>query len=329
MLDFLANYPLGYYLKTANNPRAKAKRVGLYFSRDHTMLLLKQGSSIVYWSNTLKEVNGAPTIEATEEKSLEGSHLLPSTYRQEVFEQYKLGETNEVTVVVDDPETYTAPYTVNNYTNAAELQDALSKDPGSVITAWKTYHGSNDYIWEILSSGIYTLREKNELPKKTILTGFPEKRAAYLAKWCDSQNQELVNLYPIIPAVLKWAVDKGPTEGFFLLINCATEIAIAYVDKREVRIFSSQKTTEGFTADEISDVNELAEDLNLGRDAVIWTWGIMPGSTAHSRLVTRYANLKTLSVDELQKIEPLELTGPGSEPNGQSKELWILNYLMD
>jgi len=328
MLDFLAHYPLAYYIKTLSNPRKRACRIGLFLSRDANMILLKSKLDNIYWNGNLREINGAPSLDDTLQKNTEKlGNQIPSAYRKDIHREFGLNKTNEVSVIIDDPETYTTPYTVTQFDAAGDLEAALLKDPSSIITAWKNYNHNAEYIWEILStSGMHLLRDNTRLPKKVILCGFPEERAIYTAKWCEENDQELVNLIPLIPAVLKWGIENGPKEGFFLLIQAPNEIAISYIENGEIRIFSTQKTRDGFTPDEIQDVNELADETGRGKEVPIWCWGILPGSTPHSRLATRYPTLKTLTPEELRKIHPLSIKN--EEHPLQEKEAWLLDNIL-
>ena len=328
MLSFLSQYPISYYLKTFSNPKRTAPKMGLYISRDSTMLLLKKKNEATYWNGRMREVNGSPSLENTVARGASGAigTALPTSYRKEIIQALGLNKFNEATVIIDDGDSYTTPYTVNNFETAGELEAALIKDPGSIIMAWKNHNQSIDYIWEIMNPHMDILRENVKLPKKVILCGFPEERAIYTAKWLDSVDNELVDLIPVIPAILRWAVTAGPNEGFFLLIQNSNEVAIAYIEKGEVKMLSTQKTKEGFTTDEIGDVNELVSEIGRDRAIPIWCWGILPGSNAYSKLALRYPLIKSLTPEELQKIKPLEIKS-NEEPLNE-KEAWILESMI-
>jgi TPP-dependent indolepyruvate ferredoxin oxidoreductase alpha subunit len=139
-------------------------------------------------------------------------------------------------------------------------------------------------------------------------------------------NNELVDLIPVVPAILRWAVENGPEEGFFLLIQNANEIAISYIEKKQVQMINTQKTKEGFTTDEIADVNELVAEIGRDTPTPIWCWGIMPGSTAYAKLSARYPLIKSLTAEELQKIKPLEIVN-NDEPIVE-REAWLLDAMM-
>jgi hypothetical protein len=327
MLSFLSQYPIGYYLKTFTNPKRKACNIGLYLSPDVTMMLLKKKNP-TFWSGRLKETPGAPTLENTVPRGGAGivGAMLPTTYRKEIVQKQGLDKFNDVTIIVDDPESYTQPYSVTTFETAGELESVLIKDPGSIISAWKNYSQNREFIWEILSPDMTVLREGARLPKKVILCGFPEERAIYTAKWLESMNNELVDLIPVVPAILRWAVENGPEEGFFLLIQNANEIAISYIEKKQVQMINTQKTKEGFTTDEIADVNELVAEIGRDTPTPIWCWGIMPGSTAYAKLSARYPLIKSLTAEELQKIKPLEIVN-NDEPIVE-REAWLLDAMM-
>jgi hypothetical protein len=328
MLQFIAQYPLAHYIKTLTNPKKRAPKVGLYISRDSSMMLLKKKGEHTYWSGRLKEIGGAPSLDNTlgrGEDKIVGVEL-PTNYRKEVTLPLGLNRFNEVTVVIDDPEAYTTPYSVNNYETAAQLEDALSKDPGLIITAWKNYSQTLEYCWEILSPRMEILRGSAKLPKKVILCGFPEERALYTARWLDSARNELINLIPIIPATLTWAVTHGPEEGFFFLIQTPNEIAISYIEQREIKMLSTQKTKEGFSSDEIADVNELVVEIGKDTSIPIWCWGILPGTNAYTKLAQRYPLLKSLTGSELSKLKTINIKN--NEENVEEKEAWLLDTLM-
>jgi hypothetical protein len=327
MLSFLSQYPIGYYLKTFGNPKKRACQVGLYLSQDVSMILLKKKDPI-YWSGRIREINGSPTLENTIPRGgagIVGANLATS-YRKEVVQRLGLDKFNDVTIIIDDPESYTQPYSVTSFETAGELESMLLKDPSSIISAWKNYSQNRDYIWEILSPEMTVLRDNARLPKKVILCGFPEERAIYTAKWLESANNELVDLIPIVPAILRWAVEFGPEDGFFLLIQNPNEIAISYIEKKQVQMINTQKTKEGFTTDEIADVNELVAEIGKDTPTPIWCWGIMPGSTAYAKLSARYPLIKSLTAEELQKIDPLDIAD-NDEPIVE-KEAWLLQSLM-
>jgi hypothetical protein len=328
MLQFIAQYPLAYYLKTLTNPKKRASRIGLYISRDSSMMLLKKKSEPVFWSGRMKEISGAPSLENTigrGEDKIVGVEL-PTNFRKEVIIPLGLNKFNEVTVIIEDPEAYTTPYSVTNYETAAQLEDVLVKDPGSIITAWKNYSQNSEYIWEILSPRMEILRGATKLPKKVILCGFPEERAFYTARWLDSTRNELVNLIPIVPAALTWAVTQGPEEGFFFLIQTPTEIAISYIEQKEIKMLSTQKTKEGFTSDEIADVNELVVEIGKDTSIPIWCWGILPGTNAYAKLAQRYPLLKSLTPSELSKLKTINIKN--NEEKVEEKEAWLLDTLM-
>lgn len=328
MLSFLTQYPIGYYLKTLGNPKKRAAKIGLYLSQDMTMMLLKKNDSPCYWSGRIKEMNGAPNLESTIPKTGtdEVGSVLATAFNKEIVQKLGLNKFNDVSVIIEDTESYTQPYSVTNFETAEQLEAALLKDPSSIISAWKNYSQNRDYIWEILSPEMTVLREDTELPKKVILCGFPEERAIHTAKWLDSKSNELVDLIPAIPAILRWAVKNGPEDGFFLLIQNPDEIAISFIEKRSVRMLNTQKTKEGFTTDEIADVNELVSESGRDTPAPIWCWGIMPGSTAFAKLSSRYPLVKSLTAEELQKIKPIEILN--NEEAIVEKEAWLLDSIV-
>jgi hypothetical protein len=328
MLGFLKSYPLGFYLQTWSNPQATAPKIGLYLSRDHTMMMLKKKGEVVFWNGRMRETPGSPGIENTTAKTGASEKTsVPVNYRKEFIDKLGLNRFNQVTVVLDDPETYTTPYTVVNFETANELDEALKKDPGSVITAWKNYSHNSEYIWEILSPGLNILRGEAKLPKKVILCGIPEERALHTAEWFDSMHNELANLIPAVPAILKWGVAFGPEEGFFFLIQTPAEIAMAYIEKKEIGIISTQKTKDGFTADEIADLNELVLEVGKDKNLPIWTWGLPVGGNAFQRLSQRYPMLKTLNAEELLKLKTLE--SKSSDEALAEKEAWLLDFTLE
>jgi hypothetical protein len=328
MLQFLAQYPIGYYLKTFSNPKKSAQKIGLYISRDSTMMLLKKKAEPSFWNPRLREINGSPSLENTVgrgEDKIVGVEL-SSAFKKEIVGPKGLNKFNDVTLVLDDPDAYTTPYTVTSFETAAELEDVLIKDPGSIITAWKNYSQATDYIWEILSPRMETLRGATKLPKKVILCGFPEDRAIYTARWLDSVKNELVDLIPIVPAILRWAVANGPEAGFFLLVQTSNEIAITYIEDQEIKMLSTQKTKEGFTTDEIADLNELVLEIGKNTSMPIWCWGILPGTNAYSKLASRYPMLKSLTSNELSKIKEINIKE--NDDKLQEKEAWLLDAMM-
>jgi hypothetical protein len=328
MLQFIAQYPLAYYIKTLTNPKKRACRIGLYISRDSTMMLLKKKGEAIFWNGRLREISGAPSLENTVgrgEDKIVGVEL-PTNYRKEVTLPLGLNKFNEVTIILEDPDAYTSPYTVTNYETAAQLEEVLMKDPGSIITAWKNYSQNSEYIWEILSPRMEILRGAAKLPKKVLLCGFPEERAFYTARWLEQSRNELVNLIPVIPAALTWAVANGPEEGFFFLVQTPNEIAISYIEQKEIKMLSTQKTKEGFTSDEIADVNELVLEIGKDTSIPIWCWGILPGTTAYSKLSSRYPLLKSLIGSELSKLKGIAIKT--NEEKIDEKEAWLLDAIM-
>jgi hypothetical protein len=325
MLEFFSTYPIGHYLKSMGRDPHPPK-VGFYISRDATMLMVRSKKGVVYWNGSLKEVTGAPSLEVTEEHHKEKGPELQTPYRREVVSKLKLNNLNECHLILEDPETYTSSYTVTSFENAEDLGAALERDPSSIISSWKNYTQNSEYLWEILAPTMEILRGPVRLPKKVILCGFPVPRAETAAKWAESQGMVMTNMIPATAAILKWAAEKGPQEGFFLLISTTTEIATAYFSKGEMKLYSGQRTKEGFTADEVSDLNELAEESGKGRDSVVWCWGILPGSIHHTRLASRYKNLLSITPEVLRGMAPLTLLDP--ENRVQEKEAWLLEGVL-
>lgn len=330
MIDFLTEYPINYYLKTITNPKASALKVGLYLSRDASMMLLQDKHGPVYWNPNLLEINGAPSIDDTLQRGGDSTKAGgASAYRREVAREYKLSNANDVSIIVEDPDTFTTTYTVNNFETAGELDEVLRNDPGSIITAWKNYNRASEYCWEIMTMGMTVLRGDVKLPKKVILTGFPEERVIKTARWCMEQNQELINIMPVVPSIIKWCLKNSPETNYFLLISNPNEIGICSIVNREVGLLSTTKTREGFTPDEIADVNELIEEQGNKKETVVWTWGLLPGSTAYARLASRYPNLKNITAETLKAIKPLTTGATGSNDKPISeREAWLLNNLL-
>ena len=322
MLEFFTNYPIGHYLRSMGRDPNPPK-IGLYMSRDATMMMVRNRKGITFWNGSLKELTGAPGIDITEEQKEKSPHAgLQTPYRREVATRLKLNNLNELHLILEDSESYTSSYTVTSFENAEDLAAALERDPSSIISSWKNYTHNNEYLWEILSPAMEILRGPVRLPKKVILCGFPAERAEATAKWAESQNQVLTNIIPATAAILKWAAEKGPQDGFFILISTTTEIATAYFQKGELRLFTGQRTKEGFTADEISDLNELAEETGKGRESTVWCWGILPGSVHHTRLASRYKNLVSITPEVLREMSPLPLEE--TDVRIHEKEAWLL-----
>jgi hypothetical protein len=327
MIDFITEYPLNYYLKTITNPKRNALKIGLYLSRDSSMMLLQDKLGPVYWNPNLLEINGAPSLDDTLTRNVDSNKAGgASAYRREIAREFKLNNSNDVSVIIEDPDTFTTTYTVNNFESAAELEDVLRNDPGSIITAWKNYNHASEYCWEIMTMGMHVLRGDVKLPKKVIITGFPESRVVHTAKWCMDQNQELINLVPVVPAIIRWCIKNGTEPTFFLLIANPNEIGICSIVNKEVTLLSTTKTRDGFTPDEIADVNELIEEQGNKKETIVWTWGLLPGSTAYARLASRYPNLKNVTAETLKAIKPLT-TGKTDRPIAE-KEAWLINNII-
>lgn len=329
MLDFISHYPLDHYLKTIIKPKKARLKVACLLSRDYDQMLTRDSQGILYWNPNLRDIPGAPSLEDTFPKKLEGARRdLPSVYKRVLQKEQRLNKQNETMFLIDDPEVVITPYSVTSHENAGELEAALSRDPSSIITAWKNYNHTAEFIWEILDSRCEIVRGNMKLSKKVLLCGFPEQRALQTALWCQSHNQELAAIAPLIPTILKWALAHCPDTGCFFLINSPYEIAISYLEKKEIRVLSTQKTRDGFTADEVSDVQELIEEIGVEKkDAQVWCWDILPGSSAFNKLKSKYPNTKSLTPEELQTIEPLTAKKAES-PIEQSKEAWLLNNLL-
>ena len=324
MLEFFSNYPLVHYLKNLGS-HTNPPKIGMYVSRDATMMMVRSKKGITYWNGALKEMAGAPGVEMTEELKEKPAYL-PTPYRREVLTRLGLNKANELHLILEDPETYTAYYTVTSFESAEDLAAALERDPSSIISSWKNYTHNNEYVWEILGPDAKILRGAARLPKKVLLFGFPAARAEAAAKWADSQGQSLTNIVPATAAILRWAAQEGPEEGFFLLISTTTEIATAYFEKGELKIFAGQRTRDGFTVDEIADLNEFAEESGKGRDSIIWCWGILPGSVHHSRLASRYKNLRSITPEGLRESNPLTIADPSVHIH--ENEAWLLDSML-
>lgn len=301
-------------------------KVGMYLSRDATMMEIRKEKEVAFWNGALKEIAGSPGLEITEERK-EREVPLPTPYRREIYSQLGINKGNELHLIVEDSESYTSSYTVTSFETAADLAAALERDPAAIISSWKNYTQNNDYLWEILSADMQILRGPARLPKRVILCGFPSARAEAAALWAENQKQCLTNLIPATAAILKWACQEGPLEGFILLISTSTEIATAYFKNGEIQMLSNQRTKDGFTADEISDLNELAEETGSGRDTPVWSWGLEPGSVHHGRLASRYKNLRTITPEDLRNLHPLPMAD--KEDKVQEKEAWLLDSILE
>jgi hypothetical protein len=330
MLDFISHYPIDHYLKTLLNPTKNNTRVGVYLSRDFDYLLIKEKKTNLYWTGNLRDVNGAPSLENTFQKKLDSAKsLLPSVYKRVLQKEQKINRGNEILMIVDDPEMFITPYSVSNHENAGELEAALARDPASLITAWKNYNHTAEFNWDILNSRCEIVRDKTRLTKRVILCGFPEQRAIHTAKWCNDHKQELAGLIPVIPSIIHWGLKYCPPTGCFLLINTTYEIAICYLENKEIKVLSTQKTRDGFSSDEVSDVHELVEEMGVDKKNVnIWCWDILPGSNAFTKLQSRYPNTLSLTPDVLEKIHPL--TAKKEETTiKQHKEAWLLDHILN
>ena len=330
MLDFISNYPIEYYLKTLIKPPVNKTQVGVYLSRDYDYMLIKDNKNLLYWNGNLRDINGAPSLENTHSKKLESAKsLLPSVYRRVLQKEQKINRGNQILMILDDPEIFITPYTVSSHENAEELSNALTKDPASLITAWKNYNHNTEFVWDVLNSQCQTIRGKMRLTKRMILCGLPEQRAIHTAQWCENHKQELAGIVPVIPAVIHWGLKYTPDKGCFLLINSTYEIAICYLENKEIKVLSTQKTRDGFSSDEVADVNELVDEMGIDKKNVnIWCWDILPGSSPFTKLQAKYPNTLSLTPEELQKIHPL--TAKKEEtPIAQSKEAWLLDHILN
>jgi hypothetical protein len=329
MIDFLSHYPIDHYIKTLIKPNTNHTKVGFFLSRDYDQMLIKEKKSLLYWNPNLRDIAGAPSLETTQpKKNDDRSFLIPSSYRRGTIKTHNINKNNETFVLLDDPEMVIAAITISSHETAEELETALSRDPSSIITAWKNYNHTSEFSWEILNNRCEIVRNKMRLTKKVIVCGFPEQRAIHTAQWFQSHNQELSGLVPLIPSILRWGLHHCPTTGCFLLINTPYEIAISYLENGEIKVISTQKTREGFTADEVSDVQELVEELGVEKkDAQIWCWDILSGSNAFLKLKAKYPNTLSLSPENLNEIEPLTAKKEES-PLKQSKEAWLLNHIL-
>jgi len=330
MLDFITHYPIDHYLKNLIKPKINKKKVGAYLSRDYDQLLIKENKTNLYWNGNLRDINGAPSLEVTFQKKIDSAKsLLPSVYRRILQKEHRINKGNDTIFIIDDPEVFITPLTITTHETAGELEDALSKDPGALITSWKNYNHTAEFTWEILNSRCEIIRDKMRLTKRVIICGFPENRAMHTARWCNDHGQELVGLVPIIPAIIHWALKHAPVTGCFLLINSTHEIAICYLENKEIKLISTQKTKDGFGTDEVSDVHELVEEIGVEKkDVQIWCWDILPGSSSFLKLQAKYPNTKSLNTEALENIQPLSAKKEET-PMKQSKEAWLLDSLIN
>jgi len=328
MIDFLTGYPLDYYIRNIIKPPKRPNKVACYLSRDSDLILIKTKGLITHWDPLLRDIPGAPSLECTQTQKTEGKDNLPSVYARVFQKETKINKNNETMFLIDDPDIVITSYTVSAHETAGELEASLSKDPGSVITSWKNYSHTAEFSWEILDSHCRILRDKMKLSKRVILCGFPEARAFYSAQWLQAHRQELTALAPIIPTFLSWALQMAPPAGCFLIITTPQEIAISYIQDQEIKVLTTQKTKEGFTADEVADIQELIEEVGVDKkDALIWTWGIPPNSAPMAKLISKFPNTKNLTPTELEKIQPLPLHAKLVEPI-DLKEAWLLNHIL-
>jgi len=322
MIDFFMNYPGLHYLKSAALPSSPSK-IGMYLSRDHTQMLVKNGNFATYWNGAMRETQGCPTLEIFTDES--PNTRTPTSYRREIYKPQKLYQNNPLHVVIDHPEVYLSTYTVNTYDNAGDLLNALKTEPATVISNWKNLGNTGDYVWEILSTDLKNLRGPDSLPKKVILCGFPEEKAVVAANWAKANKQELCNIVPTTIQLLRWIPTFEGAPNFFFLGENMNEIVIAQYEAKEIKNVLLLRTPDGFTSEEINDLNEMTEEGD-GKASVLICWGILPGSPIHERIKNRYPNLKTLTADFLRGQQPIDPVDD-KVAKIQSEHAWLLNDL--
>jgi hypothetical protein len=319
MLEFFSNYPIKEYFMQLFHPKKTLNKVGMFFSRETEMLMVKKAKEAADWIPNLRILEGSPSLEDTKKEP--DKQIAGSSYKKTVLKGMDLNKQNPVTLIIDDPEGQSTTYKIDGQENAEEILQILEKDPSSIVSGWKSYGKDTEYTWEITNMKLEILRGNMPLPEKIFIFGFPEYRSANASKWFKSQEQELTNIIPLTPALLLWAKEHGPKSQFVFLLQTSHEICTIIFFNQEVKYYKSLKTAEGFDSDEISDLRDITEGADLSsKELLVWTWGIHPSSPAHSKLLSIYPNLLALIPESLNEIQPLTIRNQVPE----EKEAWIL-----
>lgn len=318
MLDFIINYPTKHYIKQLFLGRP-GRKVGVYTSPHTTFLAIKSKDGVEYFTGNIGEMDGAPTLSILEDKE----YLRTTTlFHKEILNGKQVNRLNHFTLIVDDYYCFNTTHNVGIHETAQDLYETLVSNPNLIINSWKNFNAEETYNWEIFSTKLEVLRGKKKLPKRVFLCGFPEEKIINAWKWADENNLQLINFVPAAMAVLRWVLERSYQKNVFLLISLATEIVISYIQDGEIKLYSEQKTKDGFTSEDISDFNDLVEEIGgAGRNSEIWTYGIIPSGTAYEKLHSRYRNLKLLTVETLKEHKEIETR---SEQCPSDKEIWII-----
>jgi len=361
MFEFLLRYPIGYYAKALFKPGKKGNPYAVYFSQDEAMILIEsQAGRRLYFNPSIKGLTGAPTYASlTRRDTPPNNPFIPSNYRKEVISPFGLTKGNEITILLDHPNTFFGLQSANKNETVAALKEKLEKDPEEIVSIWQSsYTGQGEYLWEILDTQLATVPDNESVPNFHFLVGLPKETVDACTRFAEAHNNELVNLYPTPYLVLRWCLEQvktshifkqqaalpketqegeedddfGQNEGpppntFFVIYEGKTCQFISLFLDGKCSIFSMTKERVVQYEDLVEEINQSAEEEGLPRDTLIQTWGITEGNPMIDYLNQGgWENIVSIDQKFLATQYPIKPEKPVPAPVLAGNEIWLMDY---
>jgi hypothetical protein len=220
MLQFLSNYPLGYYLKTFLG-KGRAARGVLLVKEDRVSMLSSVGGKLVF-SSGLRELKGAPSLT-------KASKTGPGTeFRRKALVDRFVNHSFEWVFVIDTPDLQIHQVDSLKYGSTGEL---TSRRVMELVPSVLKADLAN---WELLNSKLEPIEQN--ATSVSILLGLPKSVIKELEGWSRHFQSIVAAILPLGLVLLDQSISLSPT-GFHVVLT-TNHTVIALTQAGEIRLIT-------------------------------------------------------------------------------------------
>jgi hypothetical protein len=296
--DFIANYPLGYYLQSMLVPPPKNVVALCVTPKASSILVVPGKGGAGVFAENISHVIGAPNAEMFDPAvSEESSFDISGPYQKGVVKKYGLNRGGSGVVILDHPRLYLNFHGMQSANvPISEVYAELTRAPQSILPGWQ---GGETYSWaavterlELASEAVYA-STLNQL----FLTGLPSSLVDFICSWARTTRLTLGGIIPFPVAVAGWAREHYSSDAFFhLVVPTASAMCVfTFIDGKCTHYFAPKN--DNYAAGEVAGA---IEDVNIsspgGEGGAVYVWPSVGMETEKFMQGMRQAGIRQASV---------------------------------
>jgi len=296
--DFIAHYPLGYYLQSMLVPPPKNVAAFCVTPRASSILVAPSKGGAGVFAENISHVIGAPNAEMFDPAvSEESSFSISGPYQKSVVRKYGLNRGGAAVVILDHPRMYLNFHGMQSANvPISEVYAELTRAPQSILPGWQ---GGETYMWAAITERIELSGESvyASTLNQLFLSGLPASLVYFICSWARSSRLTLGGIIPFPIAVAVWAREHYSNEPFFHLVvpTSAAVCVFTFTDGKCTHYFAPKNDNyaAGEVAGAIEDVNISSPD---GANGGVYVWPSVGLETEKFMQGMRQAGIRHASI---------------------------------